>query len=85
MGVVSQGCSMAIDVCACMCGYGVGIARQSSDMRLHSPVGVGEWYIGLSSLVRVLLGCTALMRAKSPNIHLDVCSLPKIDVIRRKH
>ena len=35
---------MALDVWACICGYGVGIARQSSDLRLHGPVGVDEWY-----------------------------------------
>ena len=28
--------------CGSMCAYGVGIARQSSDMKLHGPVGVGE-------------------------------------------
>ena len=39
MGVVSQGCSMAHDVWACMWGYGMGIARQPSDMRLHGPAG----------------------------------------------
>ena len=30
--------------CGGMCAYGAGIARQSSDMRLYDPVGVGEWY-----------------------------------------
>ena len=50
-----------------MCGYGVGIARQSSDKRLDYPVGVGECLhgMGLSSLVGVLLNCTALVRANS--------------------
>ena len=31
-GVVSEGGSMALDVWAYMCGYGVGIARQSIAM-----------------------------------------------------
>ena len=63
---------------ACVGIYGVGIARQSSDMKSHSPVGVGEWYGIKYSLVGVLLSCTALIRANSPNIHLDVCSLSRL-------
>ena len=39
---------MTLDVWAFMCGYGVGIARYSSDMRLHGPVGVGHG-MGFSS------------------------------------
>ena len=30
--------------CGGMCGYGTGIARQSSDVMLDGPVGAGEWY-----------------------------------------
>ena len=64
-GVVSQGCSVANDVRACMCGYGVDTARQSIAMSC-----MFQWVLvngmGLSSLVGGLLGCTTLMRTNSP-------------------
>ena len=84
MGVISQGCSMTLDVWACMCGFGVGIAKQSRDMRLHGPVGVGDG-MGLGGLVGGLLGCTALMRANSPKHPSGCLQFAKIDVIQREH
>ena len=42
MGVVSQGCSMALDVWTCV-GM-VWALLGNPVMRLDGPVGVGEWY-----------------------------------------
>ena len=57
----------------------MGIARQSRDMWLHGPVVLVNC-TGLSSLVGVLLGCTALMRANSPKHPLGCLQFAKIDV-----
>ena len=80
--MVSQGCRNALEVWG-HGGYGAGNC---------TPVIPRGWMVqcvlvngmGLGSLIGDL-GCTALMKANSRNIHLDVCSLPRLMCTLHRH